>query len=224
MRAILNLLGRSPFALLRQHMDQVSYFVALLQEIIEAYLVGDQEKVEALAKKIADAEQAADQTKISIRNHLPKSLFLPVDRGNLLEILSLQDSIADKAEDVGILLTLRPLAAVKGLGEVFNTFVKKTLETFNAARIVIEEMNVLLESSFGGVEAEKVKRMVDDVAYLEDQADIIQYKLLKTLYTTEGELCYQAFSLWLRITCELSAISDIAEKLAFRVRMTLDLK
>jgi predicted phosphate transport protein (TIGR00153 family) len=224
MRAILNLLGRSPFALLLKHMEQVTTCVTLLQEALDAYFSGDQEKVEALAKEIAEKEHAADQTKINIRNHLPTSLFLPVDRGNLLEILALQDSIADKAEDIGILLTLRPLSKVEGLQEVFLPFVKKTLETFNATKLVIEEMNELLESSFGGVEAEKVKRMVDDVAYLEDQTDLLEHKLLKILYNTEEELSCQAFSMWMRIVIELGAMSNIAEKLAFRVRMTLDLK
>ncbi|MFT4551586.1 MAG: putative phosphate transport protein (TIGR00153 family) [Chlamydiales bacterium] len=224
MRAILSLFYQSPFAPLRKHMDEVGYCMEKIREIIESYKAGDQEAVEGLAKIISKLEHNADLTKNDIRNNLPKSLFLPIDRGNLLEILSIQDCLADKAEDIGVLLTLKPYQKVEGFEEEFSALLDKNMEAFHKVRLIIEEMHELLQSSFGGSEAEKVKTMVEEVAYFEHEADLIQRRVIKILYNSEDQIPYTTFSLLMHIVGEVGAIADLSEKLANRVRMTLELK
>ena len=58
-------------------------------------------------EEISKQEARADNTKNELRNHLPGGLFMPISKTALLEILSLQDDIADDCEDIGILLTLK---------------------------------------------------------------------------------------------------------------------
>ena len=224
MRAILSLFYQSPFAPLRQHMDEVGYCMERVHEIIENYQKGNQEAVEEMAKTISKLEHNADLTKNDIRNHLPKSLFLPIDRGSLLEILSIQDCLADKAEDIGVLLTLKPYKKVEGFEEEFKALLDKNMEAFHKAKLIIEELHELLQSSFGGTEAEKVKAMVEKVAFYEHEADVIQRRVIKILYNSEDQIPYTVFSLLMQVVGEVGAIADLSEKLANRVRMTLDLK
>ena len=205
-------------------MGEVSSCVEKINEIFECYQRGDQEAVEKIAFEISKLEHHADLTKNDIRNHLPNSLFLPVDRGNLLEILALQDGLADKAEDIAILLSLKVHQTVDHFEEEFKLFLDKNMESFNKVKLIIDELNELLQSSFGGIEAEKVRAMVDEVAYQEHEADLIQRRLLKILYNSEDRISYTVFSLWMNIIGEVGAIADLSEKLANRVRMTLDLK
>jgi len=221
---ILNLFGRSPFAPLESHMGKVANCVQMIPELFEALSKKDYDEVERITAKISELEHHADLTKNDIRNHLPKGLFLPIDRSHLLEILAIQDRIADAAEDVAILTTLKPLEMLPIFKNDFHEFLNKNLESFQSAQLIIKEMHDLLESSFGGIEAQKVKSMVDDVAFKEHEADLIQRKLLKNLFKTEDQMSYGSFSLWMRICEELGSISDLSENLANRVRMTLDLK
>ena len=100
MLTILSLFGRSPFAPFQSHMESVSRCVHCLPPLCEAIEKKDYARVEQISEEISRLEHEADLIKNDIRNHLPKSLFLPIDRSNLLEILSIQDSIADKVEDV----------------------------------------------------------------------------------------------------------------------------
>lgn len=223
MRAILSLFVKSPFAPLQKHMAEVTCCMESLQKAFLAYFEGSREEVEEITKEISKLEHDADLTKNDIRNHLPQSLFLPVGRGSLLEILALQDSLADKAEDVSILLTFRPFETIEGLQQEFVSFLDKNMESFHKVRQIIDELNELLQSSFGGAEAEKVKQMVDDVAYKEHEADLIQRKLVRLLYNSEDQFSYTAFSFWLRLVEEVGSIANLSEKLANRVRMTLDL-
>jgi predicted phosphate transport protein (TIGR00153 family) len=224
MLAIGKLFGRSPFAPLRMHMEKVANCVEMLIDIFDAVKKGDQAKVEDLAAKISKLEHVADMAKNDIRNHLPKSLFLPIDRASLLEILTIQDSLADKAEDVAILLTIKPLAIREKWDVEFAAFLKGSLETFEIVHNIIREFQELLETSFGGVEAEKVNQMVNRAAEKEHEVDVMQRILLKKLYSEEELISHGTFHLWQHIFQEVGEISDLSEKLAHRVRMTLELK
>lgn len=224
MLTILNLFGRSPFAPLASHMEEVAVCVNLLNELFDALNKKDYERLEQVAKKIGEQEHKADLTKNNIRNHLPKNLFLAIDRGQLLEILSLQDNIADQAEDIAVLATLKQIEVIPAFREEFQLFLVKNLETFNGARKIIKELHELLESSFGGIEAEKVRSMVDEVSFKEHEVDLIQRKLLKILFASEDKLSYSSFYLWQKIFQALGAISNLSENLANRIRMTLELK
>ena len=221
---ILNLFGRSPFAPLQSHMEKVSNCVHLIESLFKEIEKKDYEAAEKIAEKISENEHQADMTKNDIRNHLPKSLYLPIDRSHLLEILNLQDNIADAAEDAAVLTTLKPLEILPEFQNEFNEFLEKNIKTFDGARLIIKEMHELLESSFGGIEAEKVRAMVDDVAFKEHEVDLIQRKLLKKTYLAEENISHSSFYLWQKIFESLAAISNLSENLANRVRMTLELK
>jgi predicted phosphate transport protein (TIGR00153 family) len=224
MRNIFNLFAKSPFAPLQSHMEKVSTCVHLLPSLFDALKVGDQGLAEKIAAEISLKEHEADITKNDIRNHLPKSLFLALDRGSLLDILTMQDSIADRAEDVAVLTSLKPIKLLPAFQASFDIFLKKNLECFDGASAIIHELHELLESSFGGIEADKVRTMVEAVAYREHEADVLQRTLLKDLFAAENELTLSSFHLWQRIIENLSDLSNISEKLAYRIRMTLELK
>ncbi len=221
---IARLFGKSPFAPLQSHMKKVSICIERLSDIFNALAKMDMEKIEKLVAELSRMEHEADLTKNDIRNHLPKSLFLPIDRAHFLEILSVQDSIADKAEDVGILLTLRPLEHFRNFHEDVLALFRKNEIVFLDAKHIIEEIDELLESSFGGIEAEKVKAMVEQTAYKEYEADKMQKQLMKQLFMHGDTLSVPAFYLWMRLIEEVGAISHLSERLANRIRMILELK
>ncbi|MDR3624287.1 MAG: TIGR00153 family protein [Chlamydiales bacterium] len=221
---ILKLFGQSPFSPLQLHMQKVANCVGKIKEIFLALADEDYARVEKLAAQISELEHEADLTKNDIRNHLTKGLFLLIDRRDLLDILSIQDSIADKAEDISVLLTIRNLKMESVFQPHFNNFLEKNIESFQSILQVIQELDELLETSFGGLEAEKVKKMVEHVAYLEHEADLLQLQLLKRLFNSEKDLAYPVFQLWLKIFEEIGSLSNLSERLGNRIRMLLEVK
>jgi predicted phosphate transport protein (TIGR00153 family) len=222
MRSIANLFGRSPFVPLRQHMEKVANAVRLLRNLFDALFTQNHEQLKTFAEQIQAYEHEADRSKNDIRNHLPKSLFLPIDRVQLLEILTLQDRLADRAEDVAVLCTLKNLSLSPSLHQHFQNFLTKNLETFEILLNILTEMHELLETSFGGYEAERISGMVEQVAYHEHEADVSQHQLMHALLQEENQFTPGSFYLWMKITESLSDIANISEKLANRVRMTLE--
>lgn len=221
---ISRLFGKSPFAPLQSHMKKVASCVSKLDAVLEPLARGDMEKIEKTVTELSRLEHEADISKNDIRNHLPRSLFLPIDRAHFLEILSIQDWIADKAEDIGILLTLSPLEPFPNSFVDLKILFKKNEEVFSHAKQIIAEIDELLESSFGGIEAEKVKVMVEKTALLEYEADKFQKSFMKRFFNHSSTLSPSSFYLWIRVIEEIGGISHLSEKLANRIRMILELK
>ena len=227
MEAMLNiarLFGKSPFAPLQSHMKKVASCIELLRALFDSLHEIDGSEIEKRVIEISKMEHEADLTKNDIRNHLPRSLFLPMDRGHFLEILSIQDSIADKAEDIGVLLTLHPLENFHNFRSDILSFFHKNQAVFISTKQIIEEIDELLESSFGGIEAEKVKTMVEQTAYKEYEAEKVQHRLMKHLFSQGKDLPAASFYLWMKLIEEVGAISHLSERLANRIRMVLELK
>lgn len=224
MLTIARLFGKSPFAPLQTHMNKVTSCMEKLAKILECLTKKETDKIERLVGDLSNLEHEADVTKNDIRNHLPKSIFLPIDRTHFLEILSVQDSIADQAEDIGIMLTLRPLDLIDDFLEDFSTFFLKSCEAFWHSKQIIEEIDELLESSFGGIEAEKVKTMVEETAFKEHEVNLMQRLILKKLFTQGEMIAVPSFFLWFRLIESIGNLATLSEKLANRIRMILEIK
>lgn len=219
---IAKLFGKSPFAPLQTHMEKVHSCVILLDNLFAALKEKNYEKVREIGLTISKKEHEADLTKNDIRNHLPKSLFLPIDRGVFLEILHFQDSFANTAEDIAVIVTLKELKHYEEI-EGFEEFYKKNIKSFLLAYDVVKEFDNLIESSFGGIEAQKVKQMIEQLAFREHELDILGYNLLKNLYALTDKFSYSTFYLWNTILKEVGELSNIAERLGNRIRMILEL-
>lgn len=224
MLTIAKLFGKSPFAPLKTHMEKVDMCVKELPKLLVAIDADDKGEVEKLVKHISKLEHEADLTKNDIRNHLPKSIFLPIERSRLLEILTLQDSLADQAEDIAVVFSLHELKEYKKLKEKFTFFFHENVESVFLVNKIVMEIEQLIESTFGGVEAQKVREMIDSVCLKEHEIDILQYDLLKTLYSVGNSMDHPSFYHWVTVIKEVGALSNIAENLANRIRMVLEIK
>lgn len=222
MRSIAKVFGRSPFIPMQMHMDKVTECVDCIPVIFEHYRNHDADAVRQLSGRISELEHEADLIKHDIRNNLPRGLFLPVDRSNLIRILSIQDSIANRAEDISILLTFKQAGVFEGFETAFDAFLNTSLETFKLTHNIINELDELVETGFGGTEAHNVRELVDKVALREHETDVCQQGLIRSLLAHETSITYGDFFLWSRIIRQVANIADRSENLAVEVRTTLD--
>jgi len=192
-------------------MLKVKECVDLVKPLMEAFLDGKTEKLDGYAKKIFKAEHEADLVKKEIRSRLPKSIFLPVARGDILRFLKEQDGIADSAEDLAALLTMRKMTVPENLKEELKILVDKVIETYELAMKVSSEIKLLAETSFGGAEAHKVMDMIEEIKVKEWEADIAQMKAAKKMFGMEKELDPVSVMMWTNIFRELGTLANHAE-------------
>ncbi len=80
-----------------------------LTPLVEGMIESDQKKILLAQKKITKGEHDADEMKKELRNHLPKGLFMPVDRRDVLDVLLRQDIIANQGKDIAGLIVGRKM-------------------------------------------------------------------------------------------------------------------
>ncbi len=221
MSIISKLFGKSPFEPLHQHMLKVKACVGLVRPLMDAFLKGEQEKVKDVARKIFKAEHDADMVKKEIRSRLPKSIFLPVARGDILRFLKEQDNIADSAEDLAALLILRKTTVPEELKEKLKDFVDKVLETYEMAMTVSSEIKLLAETSFGGEEAHKVMELIEQLKLKEWEADKAQMTAAKKMFSIEKKLDPVSVMMWMHIFRELGTLANHAENAGDQMRLML---
>ena len=224
MSTIGKLFGRSPFGQIQTHMEHVAKCVHRMGDALEAMTQGKLEELDDLAYEVSKLEHNADEVKADIRTHLIRRFFMPIDRAEVLEIVSLQDSLADCAEDVCKIMTLKQLPFPEGVLEDFNEFRTFNFQAFDVVVSMIRELDELIESGFGGAEGERIRALAHDVAFAEHQADVVQVKLLKKIYAQDEDMTIGQFHLWMRMTQVLGGLANNSENLANLILKTLSLK
>ena len=90
------LFGPSPIRPIQKHMAKAQNCITLLGDFLEATYSKEWQKAEEIQETICKTENEADTLKREIRTHLPRSLWLPVARNDLLEMLQIQDRLANR--------------------------------------------------------------------------------------------------------------------------------
>lgn len=219
-----NLITKNPFAFLRDHMKKTEMCVAKTKCIFEALFSGDKDRVVVLAKEISQLEHDCDRIKQELRMQVAKSIFLPIERRDLLQVLSNMDSIADSAEDVGVLLTMRWMEMPAELQPSFIEFLGRTIDVVQESAKVIFALDRLLEAGFSGPDAEEVLGRIDYIDRLEHEADKAQDRLGKRLFEHEKEFSAAAIVMWIKIIDKVAKISDCSERMVSHIRLMLAVK
>ncbi|MCB1858438.1 MAG: TIGR00153 family protein [Gammaproteobacteria bacterium] len=213
------LMGSSPFKPMQAHMQLVKECVAEVPGLFDALIDGNEEELTAHKDRIFSKEQEADDLKNDLRAHLPKSLFLPVDRRDLLEILELQDTIANTAQDIAGLMMERNMSVPKGMEASLRELVKLCVDTNDRAAAIIGELDELVEMGFRGKEATKVEEMVADLNRIEDETDRLGIALTRSLFAQEDDMKPVSVIFWYQMIQWIGDLADFAEKVGDRMRL-----
>ncbi len=218
-----NLLGGShrPFQGLQEHMRAVTACVDEVPGLFDALAAGDDERLHAQIDKIFALEDKADKLKNGLRHRLPRSLLMPVNRRDLLEILHNQDSIADVAQDIAGLMAQRKMELPDFMQAEVMALVTASIEVVALCAKTIEQLDELLEVGFRGREASKVEEMLDALGTAEDHADDLELALTKSLFAHEDELKPVSVMLWYQLIEWIGDLADFAEKVGNRLRVTI---
>lgn len=215
------LFGRPPFRPLQDHMQVVADCAAEVVPLFETYSAGDMSAVVQHKDKIFELEQEADDIKNDIRQHLPKSLFMPVARRDILDMLHAQDSIADAAQDVAGLLFLRQEEIPEPFRPLIMPYVESNLATVKAAQRVVSELDELVETGFSERAISRVEEMMGDISRHENDSDVKGMELTRLLFQLDEKLSIASFFVWNQIFERLGDIADSAEDAGDRLRLLI---
>lgn len=218
---ITGLFGQSPISPLQEHMYCVYISIKHLQPLFEGVNEGDQEKITLAANALVKGEHEADLLKKELRHNLPKGLFMPIDRRDLLDVLLMQDQIINQGKAIARLITGRKMILPTEMQALFMEFVAKAILTVRRALDVINELDELLESGFYGREVEHVEKMLKELGKIESEVDRMENKLKGILYELEDDLRPTDVMFTYRLIDWVGHVADNAEKVGSRLQLML---
>ena len=182
------LFGPSPIEPIQQHMEVCTDCAEKLVPYFQATIATDWTLAAAIYEEISELENNADELKKHVRLHLPRSLFLPVSRTHLLELLHIQDKIANGAEDVAGRSFGRHLQIPASAQPEFLAFLLSSVETVRLAHETMTELNDLILSGFSQQRIEMIEAILDKLHSAEHANDLKQVELRKVFFALEKEL------------------------------------
>ena len=216
-----NLFGSSPVMPVEKHSDIVYRCAKRLRTFFVAAIEGNWDKAVEARGDIEALEQEADDLKKEIRLHMPKSLFMPVPREDVLELLLVQDRIANRARDVSGLVMGRKMQIPAAVAELFLDFVDRNIDAAKQARKSVRELDELFTAGFRGAEVDLVSELIEELDKIETDTDEKQavlraavFEIEHTLNPVDAVFIYQVIEL-------IGEIADMAERVGRRLELLL---
>ncbi len=216
-----NIFGSSPVDPLEKHIDIVYRCAKKLRPFFAAVIDGDEERMAECRLQIEALEHEADDLKKDIRMHMPKSLFMPVPREDLLELLLVQDKIANRAKDASGVVMGRNMRIPASIAEKFKEFVDSSIDAAKQARKSVRELDELFTAGFKGAEVSLVAELIEELDKMETETDQKQteirsalFEIEKTLDPIDAMFLYEVIQL-------IGEIADMAERVGRRLELLL---
>lgn len=216
-----NIFGSSPVMPLEKHVDIAYRCVKQLNGFFKAATKGNWERAAGYRDEIERLEHEADDLKKEIRMHLPKSLFMPVPRQDLLELLLVQDRMANRTRDVSGLVMGRKMRIPAPITEDFLAFVSRNVDAAKQARKSVRELDELFTTGFRGAEASLVEALVEELDRIETETDDLQAGLRGSLFEIEDTLDPVTVMFLYKVIELTGEIADMAERVGRRLELLL---
>ncbi|AKO45587.1 TIGR00153 family protein [[Haemophilus] ducreyi] len=221
MNNILGLFAQSPLKPLQKHSVKVTECSELLEPFFEATFKQDWDEAIKVREQIIGLERRADALKREIRLKLPRGLFLPVERTDLLELVTQLDKLANYSRDISGRIIGRQLVIPEAMQATFRKFLSRSLDSTRQVRKVLAELDKLLETGFRGRELKFVNNMILELDQIEDDTDQIQIVLRRTLRGLEQE--FNPIDVIFLYKCieRVSILADQAQRVGSRIELML---
>ena len=182
------LFAQSPIKPMQDHVQKVYECTQALKPFMDAVFAAEWDKALELQQQIAKLENEADEMKKEIRLNLPKGLFLALDRRDLLDLLTKQDRIANKAKDIAGIIIGRQLNFPDILHDDIIVYLERCIKACKFALKVVNELDEIITAGFRGQELRIVDKMITMLDTIENDTDLMQIVLRRKLLKLETEL------------------------------------
>ncbi len=146
---------------------------------------------------------------------------MPVPREDVLELLLVQDKIANRAKDVSGLVLGRKLQIPAAIAEEFLEFVDRNIDAAKQARKSVRELDELFTAGFRGAEVELVSALIEELDKIETDTDDKQALLRAAVFDIEGTLNPVDAVFLYKVIELIGEIADMAERVGRRLELLL---
>lgn len=217
--ALSDVLGSSPLSIMERHAEACLNCVTRLGPYFEAAQGGQWGKAEKLQLEIARLEGIADDIKMDVRRNLPRGLWMSVSRPDLLELVRMQDKMANETKDIAGISLGRQLAFPSKLGKPLFKFIATVTEAAEKAVEVVVATRELSRTAFGARQVTVIMTKSVMVEKIERRSDELQSTLRAKLRQHEESISPVDAIFLYQLLTNIGDIADHAEKVSHRAQI-----
>ena len=217
--AISEVISNSPLALLERHAGVCVDCVERLPLYFQEVQSGRWARAEEVREEICRFEGLADELKQDVRSNLPRGLWMSVSRADLLELVRVQDKMANGVKEVSGISLGRQLAFPSPLTEDLNEFVDVVVAVSRSVVKIIGATRELSRSAFGTRQTNVILDFVSQVEAGERRSDDLQAALRAKVREHEVDLPPVDAMFLYQLLAAIGEIADNAEKVAHRAQI-----
>ena len=217
--AISEVISNSPLALLERHAGVCMDCVERLPLYFQEAQSGLWARAEEVREEICRFEGLADELKQDVRSNLPRGLWMSVSRADLLELVRVQDKMANGVKEVSGISLGRQLAFPSPLTEDLNEFVEVVVAVSRSVVKSIGATRELSRSAFGTRQTNAILDFVSQVEAGERRSDDMQAALRARVREHEVDLPPVDAMFLYQLLAAIGEIADNAEKVAHRAQI-----
>ena len=146
---------------------------------------------------------------------------MPVSRRDLLEVLTMQDKVANKAKDIAGLITGRKMSFPDKMQEILLEFVQRCIDASKQAQQATNELDELVETGFSGKEVSLVQEMIKKLDEIESDTDKIQVKVRAVLFKKEKDLPPVDVMFMYQVIDWIGDLGDLSQRVGSRLELML---
>ncbi len=215
------LFGRSPIKPMQEHISKAHACAEALVPFFKEAMNGHYEAAGAHREAIVKLEHEADVLKKDIRTHLPNGLFMPVNRTDLLEMLTMQDRIANRAKDISGIMVGREMTVPAEIQPILEKYLNAAISTSQRAKDVLAELDELFETGFGSKEVNYVTGLLGKLDAQEHKTDEFEIQMRRALRDIETKYPPIDMMFLYRVIEQIGDLADIAQRVGSRLQIII---
>ena len=157
----------------KQHVELVYDCVKKLKEIMACFYQHEFDQVDEKVEELSKMEHKADVIRRQMEIQFYHGAFLPFDREDRIVLAELVDNVADMAQETGYRISLSRIHFPSKGQKDFENYIDVIIKSVSVLKECIENLDIDLGDAMA---------KAHEVEELEDKADVIVRKILKTLY------------------------------------------
>lgn len=176
---------RNHWEKLLAHYDKIMEGMKLIEDALECYILqgGECPSFMDISEQVNSVEDEADKIKRNIRNHLPKGLFLTVDRVLFFNYTRSQDNILDDGQEALDWLHMRTVTIPKPLQTYLSELSNEVQQTVSSLKPALESTIQLLQGEH--YDRQSTKETIRTVRRQHQKVFKLQAEVIREVYNSD---------------------------------------
>jgi predicted phosphate transport protein (TIGR00153 family) len=213
--------NKSPLKLLRKHMRIASETAAFLPDAMQAFFRGDSDTLQETRQSVSELAADADQLLRELQQHLPDVRDMPLAVRDLFAVLELQEAIARRMREISALLPDLPMAVSRDMRKPLTRLVDRCVAATEVACEIVKSIEKVVEAGFKGAQLEAARQLVQDVAAIRSEADILCAEITRMLFAQCREMDPLTVMFLYQLVGWIDDLANFSQKLAIRSQLLL---